>query len=182
MLRYVTSNEGKVREALAHLDDDVEAVEYEYMEPQADSLVEIAAYGAETAFESLPGSSPVIVDDAGLFIAAFDGFPGPYSAYVEERLGIDRVARLTLAEDNQSARFRAAIGYADGETIETFTGDVRGQIVSPRGDGGFGYDPIFEHGEQTFAEMTVGEKNAVSHRGRALERFADWYHDRQSSA
>lgn len=177
MLRYVTGNEGKVREAVAYLGDAVEAVDYDYLEPQADDLATIAAYGARTAFEALPGDSPVIVDDAGLFIDALGGFPGPYSAYVEDRLGIERVADLTLREETQRARFRATIGYADGETVETFTGDVRGRIVSPRGDGGFGYDPIFEHGDRTFAELTVDEKNAISHRGRALDRFADWYDD-----
>lgn len=178
MVRYVTSNPGKAKEARAYLPDAVTPVEYEYVEPQADDLTTIAAFGAEAAFEALDGEEPVIVDDAGLFIDAFDGFPGPYSAYVEERLGIDRVAELALAADRQSARFEAAIGYADGQTVETFTGIVRGQIVAPRGTGGFGYDPIFEHGDRTFAELDVAEKNAISHRGRALERFADWYRDR----
>ena len=56
-----------------------------------------------------------------------------------------------------------------------FEGVVRGRIVAPRGDGGFGYDPIFEHEGQTMAEMSPAEKNAISHRGRALARFADWY-------
>ncbi|OTE98725.1 non-canonical purine NTP pyrophosphatase, partial [Halorubrum sp. SD612] len=53
-----------------------------------------------------------------------------------------------------------------------------GRIVAPRGDGGFGYDPIFEHDGETFAEMDTDRKNAVSHRGRALEKFAEWYADR----
>jgi non-canonical purine NTP pyrophosphatase (RdgB/HAM1 family) len=54
-------------------------------------------------------------------------------------------------------------------------GVVPGEIVAPRGDGGFGYDPIFEYDGTTFAEMTPDEKNAVSHRGRALAKFAEWY-------
>ena len=179
MLRYVTGNQGKVREAVAYLGDTVEAVNYNYPELQADTLEKIAAFGAQDAFDELPGDDPVIVDDAGLFIDALGGFPGPYSAYVEERLGIERVADLALAEEHQRARFIAAIGYADGETVETFVGTVRGTIVAPRGDGGFGYDPIFAHRDRTFAEMSTAEKNAVSHRGRALELFADWYQHHQ---
>lgn len=177
MLRYVTGNEGKVREAREALATEIEAVSYDYLEPQADDLAEIASYGAREAFEQLPGTDPVIVDDAGLFINALGGFPGPYSAYVEGRLGIDRVATLSLAEPDQRASFQAVIAYFDGDRLETFRGRVRGRIVSPRGTGGFGYDPIFEHDGRTFAERSVAEKNAISHRGRALDLFADWYQD-----
>lgn len=175
MVRYATSNAGKAREATAYLGETVEAVDIEYLEPQADDITEIAAMGAREAFDALDGDEPVIVDDAGLFIDALDGFPGPYSAYVEDTLGIERVATLALAESRVSASFRAVIAFTDGDIVETFEGRCRGTIVSPRGDGGFGYDPIFEHGERTFAEMSVEEKNAISHRGRALEAFADWY-------
>jgi XTP/dITP diphosphohydrolase len=59
--------------------------------------------------------------------------------------------------------------------VKLFTGAVPGRIVEPRGDGGFGYDPIFEHDGTTFAEMTAAEKNAISHRGRALGKFAEWF-------
>ncbi len=175
MLRYVTSNPGKAREATAYLDDAVEAVELEYPEIQADDLEPIATAGAEDAYERLEGTDPVIVDDAGLFIDALSGFPGPYSSFVEDTVGIERVAELALAEPDRTARFRCVIAYYDGERSMSFSGGVRGRIVSPRGTGGFGYDPIFEHGDRTFAEMDAEEKNARSHRGRALERFAAWY-------
>ncbi len=175
MVRYVTSNPGKAREAAAYLGTDVETIDYEYLEPQADDLEPVARYGARAAFDGLSGDEPVIVDDAGLFIEAFDGFPGPYSSYVEDTLGIELVAEIARGATDQRASFRAVIGYCDGSVTETFAGRVRGQIVAPRGDGGFGYDPIFEHGDRTFAEMSVEEKNAHSHRARALERFAAWY-------
>ena len=175
MVRYVTSNPGKAREAAAILGETVETVEYEYLEPQSNDLEPVARHGAREAWEALSGDDPVIVDDAGLFIEVFDGFPGPYSSYVEDTLGIERIAELTLAEADHRASFRAVIGYCDGKVVETFSGRVRGRIVAPRGTGGFGYDPIFEHGERTFAEMSAGEKNAHSHRARALESFAEWF-------
>jgi XTP/dITP diphosphohydrolase len=59
--------------------------------------------------------------------------------------------------------------------VKLFTGRVAGTIMEPRGDGGFGYDPIFEHDGRTLAEMSAAEKNAISHRGRALAKFAEWY-------
>ncbi len=179
-VRFVTGNEGKVREAreyLASVGEDVEQVDYDYAEIQHDDLAEIAARGAEEAFEALGGEEPVIVDDTGLFVDALDGFPGPYSAYVEHTVGVERVWRLVEPEGNRRARFRSVIAYADDERTKTFEGAVRGRIVAPRGDGGFGYDPIFEHDGRTLAEMSTEEKNAISHRGRALAKFADWLAD-----
>ncbi|MEM4780437.1 MAG: XTP/dITP diphosphatase [Halalkalicoccus sp.] len=176
MLRFVTSNAGKAREAAEYLPETVERVAYDYPEIQSDSLEEIALAGARDAYREI--GEPVFVDDAGLFIDAFSGFPGPYSSYVEEKLGIERVQELAAREDDQRARFRAVVAYADGEGTKAFEGAVRGRIVPARGSGGFGYDPIFEHRGTTFAEMETEEKNAVSHRGRALAKFGDWLAER----
>ncbi len=176
-IRFVTGNEGKVREASEYLSgtEPVEQIEYDYTEIQSDSLETIASYGAREAFEELGGKEPVLVDDAGLFVDALDGFPGPYSAYVEDTVGVDRLWRLTKDEETRRARFRTVLAYADETGTETFSGSVAGTLVAPRGEGGFGYDPIFEYNGQTMAEMSTDEKNAISHRGRALATFADWY-------
>jgi XTP/dITP diphosphohydrolase len=175
MLYFVTGNEGKLREAREYL-SEVEGIEYDYPEIQHEELTEIAAYGARAAYEHV--GEPVLVDDAGLFVDALDGFPGPFSAYVEDTLGVSRVGDLARREESQRAYFRTVIAYCDGERTETFEGSVRGRIVPPRGEGGFGYDPIFEYSGQTFAEMSAEEKNAVYHRGRALAAFSAWYRER----
>ncbi len=177
-VRFVTSNVGKVREASEYLTESVEQVNYDYTEIQADDVGPIAARGAREAFAELGGEEGVVVDDTGLSVEALDGFPGPYSAYVEETLGIEAIPGLLSGEEDRRARFRTVVAYADGEGVETFEGSVSGTIVSPRGEGGFGYDPIFEYDGRTFAEMSTEEKNAISHRGRALEAFAEWYADR----
>ena len=177
MLRFATTNAGKLREAreyLAEVVGDVEQFDYDYVEIQADDLAEIAAQGARESFEAAGGDEPVIVDDSGLFVDALSGFPGPYSSYVYDTLGIERVSDLARAEPDPRARFRAVVAYCDGDRVETFEGVVPGTIVEPRGDGGFGYDPIFEHDGTTFAEMAVERKNAISHRGRALSKLASW--------
>ena len=210
MLRYVTTNDGKVREAREYLGDAVEQLDFDYTEVQADDLGPIAAHGAREAFRH--AGEPVLVDDAGLFVDGFDGFPGPYSAFVEDTLGVETVGRLVAREldEPRRAAFRCTLAYCDGEEfdaspdpvdrddrvaaaatgaeqdaeesralpVKLFTGTVRGRIVEPRGDGGFGYDPVFEHDGRTFAEMDAAEKNAVSHRGRALAKFAEWYAER----
>ncbi len=212
-LQYATTNDGKVREVRAYL-DDVAQLDYDYTEVQADDLGPIAARGAREAHRH--AGEPVIVDDAGLFVDALSGFPGPYSAYVEATLGVERVGRLARAGDDRAASFRCVVAYCDGEgfaaspepvdrgdrrgqdlaaadragattdaqvaegdlPVKLFVGEVPGRIVEPRGDGGFGYDPIFEHDGATFAELSPAEKNAVSHRGRALGKFAEWYRQR----
>ena len=181
-LRFVTTNDGKVREAEEYLSGlrSVEQYDYDYAEVQSSDLGTIATRGAEEAFEASGGDTPVIVDDAGLFVRGLDGFPGPYSAYVEETLGIERVWELAAALDDRRAAFRCVVAYTDGETTETFDGAVQGTMVAPRGDGGFGYDPVFEHDGETFAEMDTGRKNALSHRGRALAKLADWLADRDA--
>ncbi|WP_126661988.1 XTP/dITP diphosphatase [Haloterrigena salifodinae] len=177
VIRFVTGNEGKVREARDYLADlePVEQIDYDYTEVQSDSLEAIAAHGAREAFEELGSDEPVLVDDAGLFVDALEGFPGPYSSYVEDTVGVERLWRLASEEENRRARFRTVLAYADEDGTETFKGTVAGTLVAPRGEGGFGYDPIFEYNGQTMAEMSTEEKNAISHRGRALAEFAEWY-------
>ncbi|WP_226022384.1 non-canonical purine NTP pyrophosphatase [Halomicrobium salinisoli] len=208
MLTFVTTNPGKVAEAEEYL-GAVEQFDFDYTEVQADTLGEVAAHGARQAHRAT--GEPVIVDDAGLFVDAFDGFPGPYSSYVEDTVGVERVWRMTEPEDDRGAAFKTVIAYCDGEGFEAtpepvdrerrgqdlaadergaattdeqvdgedlpvklFEGAVPGEIVAPRGDQGFGFDPIFEHDGTTFAEMDTAEKNAVSHRGRALAKLAEW--------
>jgi XTP/dITP diphosphohydrolase len=179
-VRFVTSNEGKADEAREYL-PAVERVDYDYTEVQGD-IETIASHGARETFDALEGDDPVVVDDTGLFVRALDGFPGPYSSFVEDTLGVERVYRLCEDESDRRAHFRTVLAVAyesadDGDAVETFTGSVPGTIVSPRGDGGFGYDPIFEHDGRTLAELDVAEKNAISHRGRALAKLADWLAD-----
>ncbi|WP_255194024.1 XTP/dITP diphosphatase [Natronobeatus ordinarius] len=179
-IQFVTGNDGKVREARAYLEgiEPVEQVDYDYTEVQSDDLAEIAAHGAREAFEELGGEDGVLVDDAGLFVDALGDFPGPYSAYVEDTLGVERVWQLASAEENRRAHFRTVLAYCDENGVETFEGAVGGTLVAPRGKGGFGYDPIFEYNGQTMAEMSTEQKNAISHRGRALAAFVEWYAER----
>lgn len=185
MVRFVTGNDGKVREARAYLDQPVKQFEYDYVEIQSPALTEIASAGAREAFEATDGDEPVFVEDSGLFVDALDGFPGPYSAYVEDTIGVEAIPRLVEEVDPARAWFRSivACAYSDSAdsevAVDTFEGAVRGRIVQPRGEGGFGYDPIFEHDGKTMAEMTTEEKNAVSHRGRALAKVADWLAERE---
>ncbi len=174
---FVTSNIHKVREAneiLSPLGITVEQNNCGYPELQEDEPEAIALFGAQWAANKL--NSEVMVDDSGLFIEALGGFPGPYSAYVFDTLGNQRILKLMEEETNRSAVFRCALGYCcPGEEPLCFSGEVKGEISwDIRGNAGFGYDPIFEINGTTFGEMTDDEKNRLSHRYRAMVKFAEW--------
>jgi XTP/dITP diphosphohydrolase len=133
---------------------------------------EIAREKARYAYERL--RRPLIVDDTGFCIAALGGFPGPYAAYVLDTIGLAGILRLMEGQADRSAWFETAIAFADAEGIRVFRGRIDGKIVDARGSGGFGYDPIFEVGDRTLAEIPLEEKSAISHRARALAAFRDW--------
>ena len=119
---------------------------------------------------------PVLVDDSGIFIQALNGFPGPYSRFVEDHLGNPRVLKLMENETNREAYFKTVIAFCEpGKEPMTFSGIVEGEIAfEERGSGGFGFDPIFEYGGKTFGELGTEFKNTISHRRRALDKFIEW--------
>lgn len=121
-------------------------------------------------------------DDTGLEIEALNGEPGVYSArYAGEEKSAENNMNKVLAKmtkiKNRKARFRTVISLViDGREIQ-FEGVVDGQILEEkRGTTGFGYDPIFKPDESqfSFAEMPMGEKNKISHRGRAVRKLVDY--------
>ena len=131
---------------------------------------------------------PALADDSGLEVDALNGAPGVYSArYAGGTSGNDiRNYEKLLAElkdvhdDKRGAQFVCcmALVFPDG-TVKTFFGYVKGRIGhEPRGKTGFGYDPVFIPGDQkrTFAEMSGEEKDKISHRGKTLEKLADYLH------
>ena len=126
-----------------------------------------------------------VADDTGLLVDALDGAPGVWSARFagEGATYADNVAKLLaelagVAPDQRTARFEtvALVRWPDGREVVA-TGAVEGVIATePRGDGGFGYDPVFVPAEgdgRTFAELTPDEKHALSHRGRAFRALAE---------
>ena len=124
-----------------------------------------------------------IGEDSGLSVDALDGAPGVYSARYAGEHGNDAANNKKLLDEltdkaDRTARFVCTIGCVmpNGESY-TFRGETEGVIISaPRGQGGFGYDPLFlyEPCGMTFAELTAEQKNAISHRGKAIEKFAEF--------
>ena len=123
---------------------------------------------------------PVVADDTGLEVEALDGAPGVKTARFAgpEATYADNVAKMMQVMDgveDRSARFRTVVALAFPDGVEIVAqGSVEGRITqSPRGEMGFGYDPVFEVDGVTMAEMTLDEKNRLSHRARALRALIE---------
>lgn len=148
------------------------------VEETGTTFAENACLKAKAACEET--GLPAVADDSGLEVDALDGRPGVYSARYagEGATDAQRIQKLLgeLAEvpaEKRTARFVSAICcvFPNGDILRA-EGDCPGSIAfASEGEDGFGYDPVFLCGEKTFAQMTAAEKDAVSHRGKALEKF-----------
>jgi len=179
-----TTNAGKVRE-FRQLGADVEILpgmeQIDAPVEDGETFEENAALKAIYYSRNAPGL--LFADDSGLEVDALDGEPGVYSARYAGEGATDALNNALLlrrleSSHDRRARFVCVIALAEaGKLIRTFRGTVEGEILrAPRGDGGFGYDPLFLYPTfgQTLAEIPADEKFAVSHRGRALRAMLDW--------
>ena len=183
-LLLATRNSHKTREFAEILGDEFEirdladVTEMPVVEETGRTFEANAVLKAVEASKHFQGR--VVADDSGLEVDALQGAPGIYSARYAGGADATDAANMTklLAElarcgpGPHPARFRCVLALAEGGTLwQTFEGAVEGTIVKrPRGSAGFGYDPIFqpEGFEKTFAELSAGEKNRISHRARAI--------------
>jgi XTP/dITP diphosphohydrolase len=184
-LVIASHNQGKVTEIAALLTpfaiETVPAASLGIPEPEetGDSFEANAALKARAAAEA--SGLPALADDSGLVVPAIGGAPGIYSARwagatKDFRTAMERVQR-ELAGRERSARFVAvlALGWPDGR-MELFRGEVAGALVwPPRGDRGFGYDPMFvpKGRVETFGEMEPAEKHKISHRAHAFAKLVE---------
>jgi len=180
---FATGNVHKFNEArrvLAEFRIATAMLNVEAVEIQDDSLENIAKASAIDAVAK--SNLPVFVEDAGLFIDALSGFPGPYSSYVHRTVGTKGILKLLQNERKRDACFLSVVAFSNAQEPskpKCFQGVVEGKIAhEERGKRGFGFDPVFEpygRNGRTFAEMTTQEKNKCSHRAQALRKFARWY-------
>ena len=179
-LLFVSSNIHKFQEIQGILQEyniPISFHQQEMPELQSDSLEEIARFRAQHAFSLL--RKPLFVEDTGLFIHSLNGFPGPYSSYVFKTIGNSGILRLLHSASDRAAVFRTALTLMLSETeIHTFVGETPGIIApSEQGTGGWGYDPLFiplKGMGRTYGQMSLEEKNQVSHRRQSIRKLAEW--------
>jgi XTP/dITP diphosphohydrolase len=184
---FATNNIHKLDEVKAILGSEIEVQGLkeiglnEEVEETGSTFEENARLKAQAVFHKI--KVPCLSDDSGLEVEALGNAPGVYSARfagepVDHEKNIDKLLKSLNEMNNRKARFRTVLCYIDAEGKEEFfTGTVEGYIThEQRGEKGFGYDPVFiPNGyDKTFAQMSSSEKNSISHRARALEKFKQY--------
>lgn len=191
---FATSNPGKLREAQALLASS--GIELEgrplWLGHEENGTTYLENARAKAAAAVRLSGAPVLAEDSGLEVDALGGLPGPRSARFAGPGATDeennaKLLRLLegVSEDERTARYRAvAVLLLPSGREVTGEGTFEGRIgTEPRGEGGFGYDPLFfpEEEGRTAAELSPEEKNARSHRGVALRRLAEVARDARLS-
>ncbi|MHA1746549.1 MAG: XTP/dITP diphosphatase [Promethearchaeota archaeon] len=177
-ITFVTGNKHKFSEVAAVFSEKFPEIEVlqstvEPIEIQADTLEEVAKTKATSIQQSV--KPPYFIEDAGFFVDdEYHGFPGPYSHYVMDTLGCAGILKLLGDATHRKAHFESVIAFVDSQGhLHNFKGINAGHVAyEARGTSGFGFDPIFisdDTPDRTFAEIGFEEKNAISHRRRALE-------------
>jgi XTP/dITP diphosphohydrolase len=174
---FVTTNEHKRREVERILGVELEGTAPDVPEIQALDFAEVAARKARDAYEALGAPPhPVIVEDSGLVIGVWNGLPGALTRWFLSSVGNEGILGMLSGEDRR-ARAVCAVAVTDaGGEVSLFRGEVSGSIApEPRGEEGFGWDPIFvpEGSGLTYAQMGDA-KHEDSHRARAFRQVRGW--------
>ncbi|MEO8585295.1 MAG: non-canonical purine NTP pyrophosphatase [Acidobacteriota bacterium] len=173
-LTFVTSNAGKAREAGVILGRTVTAQPLDVPEIQSLDFVEVVRAKAVVAARAF--GVPVLVEDSGLVVAGWGGFPGPFTKWITMgALGQEGLAKMLDGFSDRGAEAVSALGVArpgqDAKDVVVAIGRARGSIaLHPRGENGFGWDVLFipEGATRTWAELSDEEKMRDSHRARAF--------------
>ena len=176
---FVTTNEHKRREVQEILGVALDRADLDLPEIQSIDPAEVATEKVRAARKALGDPDhPVLVEDSGIMVDAWDGFPGALTKWLMQSVGSEGLLRMLGSDEDRSARAVCVVALAEADgTVHTFRGEVLGTVASePRGTSGFGYDPVFvpEWSSMTYAEM--GErKNANSHRALAFRAVREWF-------
>ncbi len=180
----MTGNHNKAREAAEILGIELRSIALDLPEVQDLDVAQVAAVKAAAAREALGApDSPILVEDSGIVVEAWNGLPGALTKWFLASVGNEGILRMLSNEEDRSARAVCAVAIAfmeppfmeppasrRGDSVRVFLGEVGGRISpEPRGSGGFGWDSIFvpEGYSETYAELGP-RKHEDSHRARAL--------------
>jgi non-canonical purine NTP pyrophosphatase (RdgB/HAM1 family) len=153
-ITFITGNQGKADFLTKHIDHPIGHRKVDIEEIQSLDLKEIAEYKARQAYKVI--GSPVLVEDVALVFEGLGGLPGPFIKWFEISLGLEKICQLVNSLSSSNATAKVCFVYFDGESPVFFEGQLTGSIVKqPRGNNGFGFDPIFvpNGSTLTLAEM-----------------------------
>jgi XTP/dITP diphosphohydrolase len=171
-IRLATSNVHKAREIEQVLGIAVERVPLDLTEVQALDVSAVIEAKAREAYART--GVPILVEDTGLYFAAWNGLPGALVSWFMKTVDSAGLCRMLRPGDTRAAVARTAIGFFDGTEFHAFLGELAGSVAGePRGTNGFGWDTLFipDGSARTMAEMTADEKNALSMRAAAAKEL-----------
>jgi inosine triphosphate pyrophosphatase len=173
-LFFITGNQGKLAEAKSII-PNIEGLDIELPEIQGVDAHNIIEAKLKAAFEHKSGE--FVVEDTSLYYEGLNGLPGPLVKWFLETVGPDGLYKFAKGFNAYKATAKTIVGYAkDPNNIQFFEGNTEGQVVEPRGEQGFGFDPVFQPDgyNQTFAEMGRDEKNKISMRRLAFGQLKNY--------
>ena len=183
-LTYLTSNPFKFREAKIILADqygfDLEIMnpDFELYEIQAKTCAEVVAFTAKYGADKL--GRPCLKSDTGLYLEALGGLPGPYNAYFDKQIGVEKFLHMIRDEKNRNARLEHCFAYCEpGKEPVIFAGGGDGTIaIEPRGKDGLWHDFFFVPKGDTRTLAEIGDQDQTekaNYYGDAIHDFAKWY-------
>ncbi|MEM1247558.1 MAG: non-canonical purine NTP pyrophosphatase [Acidobacteriota bacterium] len=170
----VTGNDNKRRETERILGRSVAIEPLDLPEIQSGEVEEVLREKGREAYRRL--QRPVVVEETALALSSMNGFPGPLVKWMLDAIQAEGIARAAIALGDPRATALCALLYVDGETSVMAVGETRGDLtLPPRGDHGFGWDPVFqpEGSELSYAQLGLAVKDEIGHRGRAWAAFAE---------
>jgi non-canonical purine NTP pyrophosphatase (RdgB/HAM1 family) len=174
VIYFITGNVGKLSEAKSVI-NNIEGYDVDLPEIQE---VDAHAIIRAKLLEGLKHKEgELVVEDTSLYYDTLNGLPGPLIKWFLKTIGTDGLYNLADKLGNTKAYAKSIIGYAkNADEIEFFEGVIEGEIVSPAGDKGFGWDSIFKPVgyDKTFGEMDFDEKNSLSMRKMAFEKLKEY--------
>lgn len=174
---YITGNKNKVKETqklLKNTPISINQADLKLPEIQSKDVEKVAKQKVKEAFRIL--KKPLIAEDTGLYVKAFNQYPGAYIKHFLEAIGNEGILKC-LENKAREAKAVCVIAYCDSKRLKVFKGEVEGEISKEvKGKFGFGFDSIFipKGYSKTFAELDLKEKNKISHRGKAIKKFLEW--------
>lgn len=170
----ITGSEKKLEEINKILSFNLENVSLDLEEIQSLDIYKIAKDKAYRAYKIL--KKPVVIEDVGFYIEEFDQFPGPLIKWMLKTLTDKGIYSLMKERKNKDALTRCVVCYFNGKKFSFFTGDVFGKIVNPKNRKAFGFDSIFKPNnlKKSFSELSLKEKNSISHRAIAWKKFEEF--------
>lgn len=172
ILTFITGNPSKAEQLSRHLEYPVEHREVNLTEIQSLDLHEIVEHKAKEAYRQV--QTPVLVDDTSLVFNALGKLPGPLIKWFLTELDNEGLCKILNSYENRLALASVCFGFYDGKELKTFDGQMEGTIAdTPRGERGFGWDPIFipQGHTKTWGEMNLEEQKETSMRRVALKEL-----------